>query len=109
MLSLSTPGAAALLHVVPTKRACVIPDGVMRAAIRMRIGASPINNIPTCCADCGQPLERGVHCIGGCNSITASLGRQRHDMVVNALNSILRADAGVNTVLEPANGARPSG
>jgi len=42
-----------------------------------------------------------MHCIGGCNRITASLGRQRHDMVVNALNSILRADAGVNTVLEP--------
>ena len=67
----------------------------------MRIGASPINNIPTCCADCGQPLERGMHCIGGCNRISVSLGRQRHDRVVNALNSILRADAGVNTVLEP--------
>ena len=99
--SLRTAGAAAILHAVPTEFCFTVPDDAMRAAIRMRIGAPPIQSLPATCIDCGHSLDQGRHCIGGCSKISATVGRVRHDLVVSTLNSILRADAGVTTTVEP--------
>ena len=94
-------GAAALLHAIPTERALQVPDDAMRAALRMRIGLDPVNNLPHACPHCGAPLAKGAHCLGGCNLITSTLGRTRHNLVMGALTTVLRLHAGVVVTTEP--------
>jgi hypothetical protein len=78
-------------------------DGSHRAAVRLRVGKPPSNNMPRVCV-CGEQLSY-VHHFLVCQQLKASATTTRHDVLVRKFAELAR-EAGAIAIVEPLSDNR---
>jgi hypothetical protein len=114
--SASGPGASAFLTCLPTSPLTTIPDTEFKIAVRLRLGAPPVDmsSLPTQCA-CPKRVDLSANAFHllSCNLLCssssmqslraeweASLWNERHAKVMRAITKLLSA-AGIGVIEEP--------
>jgi len=114
--SASGPGASAFLTCLPTSPLTTIPDLEFKIAVRLRLGAPPVDmsSLPTHCA-CPKRVDLSANAFHllSCNLLCsssstqslraeweASLWNERHAKVMRAITKLMSA-AGIGVIEEP--------